>query len=206
LLANIYMHRYLRAWRERGKGDAFCARIVNYADDFVILSRGHAKEGLAWTQWAMTRLGLTLNATKTRLCNARTEPFNFLGYTFGPARFRKDGRMYLAASPSKKAVERLRENIRGLLRANRATPWPDVRDRLNRKLRGWSQYFSYGTRAYTYRAVENFVRTAVQNFLQRRHQVPGRGTRHYPAEVVFGHLGVLRLRSAQLKRAARVDS
>ena len=65
LLANIYMHRFLRAWRERGKDQQYRAHIINYADDFVILSRGHAAEALAWTRWAMTYLGLTLNGTKT---------------------------------------------------------------------------------------------------------------------------------------------
>src|SRR5579864_1330754 len=42
LLANIYMHRFLRAWRQRGKGHEYQARLIAYADDFVIVSRGHA--------------------------------------------------------------------------------------------------------------------------------------------------------------------
>jgi Reverse transcriptase (RNA-dependent DNA polymerase) len=64
LLANIYVHRFLRTWRQRGKDEAFQARLINYADDFVILSRGHAAQALAWTRWALTHLGLTLNETK----------------------------------------------------------------------------------------------------------------------------------------------
>lgn len=101
LLANIYMHRFLRAWRQRGKGGEFRARIVSYADDFVILSRGHAAEALAWTKAVMERIGLTLNEKKTRLCDARTEHFDFLGYTFGPEHYRKNGWPYMAAKPSK---------------------------------------------------------------------------------------------------------
>ena len=115
LLANIYFHRYLRAWRVRGVGERYGARIVNYADDFVILSRGRAREALAWTQWAMEQLGLTLNAEKTVLKDARTETFDFLGYTFGPERYRKDGHGYLAAKPSKKAVSRLKGRVREVL-------------------------------------------------------------------------------------------
>ena len=61
------MHRFLRAWRQRGKSEAFCARLITYADDFVILSRGQAAEALAWTRWAMTHIGLALNETKTCL-------------------------------------------------------------------------------------------------------------------------------------------
>jgi RNA-directed DNA polymerase len=83
LLANIYMNRFLRAWRERGKAEQYRARLVNYADDFVILCRGSAAEALAWTRWAMGRLGLALNETKTSIRTASRESFHFLGYTFG---------------------------------------------------------------------------------------------------------------------------
>jgi RNA-directed DNA polymerase len=83
LLANIYMHRFLRYWKQSGKGEQYRARIINYADDFVILSRGKAKEAMEWTRGVMSRLGLTLNATKTCVRDARKETFDFLGYTFG---------------------------------------------------------------------------------------------------------------------------
>src|SRR5262249_17224907 len=65
LLANIYMNRFLKHWRLTGRGEAFRARVVAYADDFVILSRGRAAEALAWTKAVMTKLGLTLNEAKT---------------------------------------------------------------------------------------------------------------------------------------------
>ena len=61
LLANVYMHRFLRYWAQSGKGEVFRARIINYADDFVILSRGKAREALSWTKEVMTCLKLTLN-------------------------------------------------------------------------------------------------------------------------------------------------
>jgi hypothetical protein len=61
LLANLYMNRFLKHWRATGKGEMFRARIVSYADDFVILSCGHAAEALVWTKAVMMRLGLTLN-------------------------------------------------------------------------------------------------------------------------------------------------
>lgn len=200
LLANVYMNRFLRAWRTEGKGDAFQARIVNYADDFVILSRGRAKEALAWTRDVMTDLGLTLNERKTRLCQAQHEPFDFLGYTFGTLVYRKDGHTYLGAQPSKKAIARVREHVRGILRSGVTAPWRHVRDRLNRTLRGWCGYFQHGTRTFAYRAVDNYVQSAVRDFLQRRHKVPGRGIRRFPDSTIFGELGVLRLRHEQLGR------
>lgn len=206
LLANIYMHRFLRAWRQRGKGAAFRGRIVNYADDFVILTRGRAAEALDWTRGVMEAIGLTLNESKTRLCDARVDHFDFLGYTFGPACYRKTGAIYTAAAPSRKAVARLRERLRACLRFHVVSPWPVVCTNLNRVLRGWSNYFSHGTRTQAYRAVDRFVETAVRQFLQRRHKVPGRGTRRFPDSTIYGELGVLRLRWVQLGRPATADT
>ena len=79
LLANIYMNRFLKHWRLTDRGEAFRAHIVNYADDFVILSQRSAAEALAWTQAVLTKLGLTLNGAKTAVRDARTERFDFLG-------------------------------------------------------------------------------------------------------------------------------
>jgi RNA-directed DNA polymerase len=194
LLANIYMHRFLRAWRERGKDQQYQARVVNYADDFVILSRGHAAEALAWTRWAMTHLGLTLNETKTCLRNAQRETFDFLGYTFGADRYRKTGQTYLAAKPSKKSVQRLKATVRARLRPGNQGTWAEVRDGVNRVLRGWAAYFSYGSRATAHRAVDNYVYACANHFLRRRHKVPTRGTRRFSAEQVFGPLGIVRMR------------
>jgi RNA-directed DNA polymerase len=198
LLANLYMNRMLKGWKNTRRGEQFHAELVNYADDFVILSRGNADEALNWTREVVTRLGLTLNEAKTSIREARKESFNFLGYTFGPHRFRKDGHGYLGASPSKKAVDRLKQNVGELLVAGNKGSWSEVRERLNQKLRGWSSYFSYGTRTQAYRAVDNYVYQSVRNFLRRRHKVQSRGTSRFSDEVVFGELGVLRLRRVQL--------
>ena len=198
LLANIYMNRFLKHWRRTGQGEKFRAQVINYADDFVILSRGFAGEALAWTRWAMSKLDLTINEVKTNLKAARRESFDFLGYTFGPHHYRKDGHWYLGASPSKKSVARLKEKIRSILQPCHTGAWPLVRDRLNAVLRGWAVYFTYGTRLLAYRAIDNFVATRVCRFLKRRHKVPTRGTRRFPADTVFGELGVLRLRRVHL--------
>ena len=202
LLANIYMHRFLRAWRERGKGQEYEARIVNYADDFVILSRGRARAALEWTRWAMDHLGLSLNETKTCLEDAREDDFDFLGYTFGLERYRKDGHTYLAAKPSKKSVQRLKQRVRAVLQPGNQGAWPEVRDQLNRILRGWANYFDYGTRLMAYRAADNYVYERARHFLTRRHKAPGRGTRRFSAKVVFDELGVQRLRPLHVGPAA----
>jgi RNA-directed DNA polymerase len=198
LLANLYMNRFLKGWRVTQRGKQFKAQVVNYADDFVILSRGCAAQALEWTRQVMPRLGLTLNETKTKLREARRESFDFLGYTFGPQHYRKDGRRYLGAAPSKKSVARLRQKVNEVLVPSNTGTWPDVRDRLNQILRGWSSYFSYGTRLMAYRAVDNHVASRVRHFLRRRRQLPSRGTRVLANEVIFGPLGVLRMRRVHL--------
>jgi RNA-directed DNA polymerase len=198
LLANLYMNRMLKGWRKTRRGEQYQARVVNYADDFVILSRSKAAEALEWTREVITKLGLTLNETKTCIRQARKESFNFLGYTFGPHRYRKDGHWYLGASPAKKAVARIKEKVGDLLVPRNVGTWPEVRNRLNRMLRGWSAYYSYGTRMPAYRAIDNYVYQSVRNFLRRRHKVQSRATTRFSDEVVFGELGVLRLRRVHL--------
>jgi len=76
--------------------------------------------------------------------------------------------------------------------------WAEVRDRLNQMLRGWSAYFSYGTRTQAYRAVDHHVYESVRHFLRRRHKVQSRSTSRCSNEVVYGELGVLELRRVQL--------
>lgn len=198
LLANLYMNRFLKHWRSMGRGEAFRAHIVNYADDFVILSRDRATEALAWTRDVMTRLGLTLNEAKTSVRDARAERFDFLGYAFGPHHYRKDGHWYLGASPSRKSVQRFKDKVGDLLVPGDKRPWSEVRDQLNAMLRGWSGYFGYGTRLQAYRAVDAHVYDRVRNFLVKRHKVQGRGTRRFPHALVFGDLGVLALKRVHL--------
>jgi RNA-directed DNA polymerase len=198
LLANLYMNRYLKYWRATGRGETYQARVINYADDFVILSRGHAAEALEWTRGVMTRIGLTLNEAKTSIKAACKERFDFLGYTFGPHRYRKDGHWYLGASPSKKSVQRIKQHVGDLLQPRNVGTWEDIRDRLNEILKGWSGYFRYGTRLMAYWAVDNYVYRRVRDFLVRRHGVQSRGARRFSDDVVYGELGILRIRRVHL--------
>ncbi len=194
LLSVIYMNRFLKHWRLTQRGEAFRAHVVSYADDFVILSRGHAAEALAWTKAVMTKLGLTLNEAKTSLKNARRESFDFLGYTLGPRHFPKGGRWYLAASPSKKSVQRLKAKISELLVPGNKGAWDEVRARLNRILRGWSAYFSYGALASAYEAVDRHAYDRARNFLRQRHKAHGRGVDRFSREHIYGELAVRCLR------------
>jgi len=200
-LANLYMNRMLKGWRQTERGKRFRARIVNYADDFVILSRGKAKEALEWTRGVLERLGLTLNEKKTSIRNARQERFDFLGYTFGPHINPRDGGRYLGYSPSNKSVGRIKRKVGDLLERRNVAPWKEVCQKLNQKLGGWRQYFSMGSKGRAYRAVDEYVYDRARNFLRKRHKVSSQGTRQFPREQVYGLLGVLRLQGPRAARA-----
>jgi RNA-directed DNA polymerase len=206
LLANLYMNRLLKFWRISERPKAFRAHIVNYADDFVILSRGHAAEALMWTRDATARMGLSLNEAKTSLRDARVERFDFLGYTFGPHWRRDSGKRYPGASPSKKSVQRLKGKVRVILVAGNTGAWPEVRDQLNRLLQGWSSYFGYGSRKAAYRAINDYVQDRVRHFLARRHKLSKRGTRHLTGRDIHGPLGVLRLTYGGVASPARAGA
>jgi len=135
---------------------------------------------------------------KTKVREARTEHFDFLGYTFGPYFNRKIGKRYLGAAPSKKSVRRLTTKVGELLVPGNHAQWPKIRDQLNIMLAGWAAYFCYDTRLMAYRAVDNYVGDAVCRFLKRRHKVQTRGTRRFPPAEVFGSLGVVRVRNLHL--------
>jgi RNA-directed DNA polymerase len=201
LLANVYMHRFLRAWQERGIDRRLKAKVVSYADDFVILCQGTAAEAFAIMHRWMRALKLTVNEQKTRLCDATEEPFDFLGYTFGPMVHRPTGRTYLAAQPSRKATTRLRDRVRGILRPGNQAPWPEVVRQVNRVVSGWQRYFSYGTVSRAYWGLDKFLLHRARIFLARRHKLPRRGTRRFTAERVFGDDGLFHLGAAH--RAGR---
>jgi RNA-directed DNA polymerase len=192
-LANLYMNRMLKGWKQTGRGKQFEAHIVNYADDFVILSKSKAKESLEWTRSVVELLGLTLNEKKTSLRNAKQERFDFLGYTFGPHNSLRTGREYTGYSPSKKSVMRVKQKVGELLVPGEVGTLGEICKRLNQILVGWRAYFGRGSTGLAYRAVDQHVYDRVRNFLRRRHKVSSRGTRQFPAERVFGELGVVRL-------------
>jgi len=204
LLANIYMNRYLRHWRRQGKDREFRAQLINYADDFVILSRGKAREALQWTQEVMGKLKLTMNATKTCLRDARKETFNFLGYTFGPNHHRRTGRPYLGAWPSDKSIKKVKANVSELLVPKNHDPMDEVVGDLNMRLHGWANYFSYGGPYLAYKTVDFHVLRRLQDFLRRRHKMRSNGRQRFNSCYLEKELGLVNLLGLRSRRRAFV--
>lgn len=129
---------------------------------------------------------------------SREESFDFLGYTFGPARHWQTGKRFIAARPSKKSQKRLKEKINTLLYRGNPTPWPELRVRLNRLLRGWTEYFSFGQTNQAYSAIHWHVGVRVRRFLCRRHKLRVGGTARFGFGEVYGEMGVLDLYQRRL--------
>ena len=193
LMANIYMRRFLLAWELKGLPEKLCAHVVNYADDFVILCRGTAREARQLAEAILTAMRLVPNAEKTRVVNAWRDPFDFLGYTFGRCYAVGSSRVYLGAKPSKKRVARFYGAIRDFLdRRNQMEP-KDVVARVNDRLLGWAFYYSYGTISRTYNRVDRLVSRALRAWLRKRHRLRGRGTRRFSDQALYHQYGLVRL-------------
>jgi group II intron reverse transcriptase/maturase len=194
LLANVYMRRFILGWKVLGHEARLEARIVNYADDFVICCRGSAAEALTVMRDMMRRLRLTVNETKTRVCRGPDEPFDFLGYTIGRLYSPRTGIAYLGVRPSKRKLQGLCLKI-----SEQTGPgwgWLDEREmvmRLNRLLRGWANYFRLGTITRAYDAVAAHARHRLRQWLMRKHKVRGSQWSRFSDPYLHDTLGLLRL-------------
>src|SRR5438270_3393534 len=142
LLSNLYMRRFVLGWKKLGPEKRLGAYVVNYADDLVICCRDKADEALVTMRNMMTKLKLTVNETKTRVCKLPEEKFDFLGYTFGRCYSPKTGRAYLGTVPAKKRVIRICQAISGETGRNRTQlDHKTVVTKLNQMMNGWANYF-----------------------------------------------------------------
>jgi group II intron reverse transcriptase/maturase len=198
LLANLYMRRFVLGWKTLGHGKRFQARIVNYADDFVIVCRGRADQALATMRDMMQRLKLTVNETKTHVCRLPAESFDFLGYTFGWMYSPRSGRLYPGARPARKKVLGVCRQLNALVR--RLPPYirPEALVyQVNQVMRGWANYFCFGTYTPAFQLVQRHVNRRVRRWLRRKFALRGQGCGQYPDSRLECELGLLNLRQFQ---------
>jgi RNA-directed DNA polymerase len=196
LLANIYLHWFDKVFNSKDGPAAWAkARIVRYADDFVVMARYQGQRlktyiGEKIEGW----LGLTLNRQKTRIVRMAEEgaSLNFLGFAF---RYDRDLRgrawKYLNIQPSPKALQAEKEKLRKLIGpGKRHVPIPELIAQVNRQVGGWGNYFRFGYPRKTFRLLNRFVRERLTGHLKRRSQRPYRLP---PGETWYGLLDKLGL-------------
>ncbi len=199
LLSNLYLHWFdKRFHRHDGPAKWANARMVRYADDFVVLARYQGKELTSWIESKLEAwMGLEINREKTRVVDVRQEgeQLDFLGFTF---RYYDDlkgrGWRYLNVSPSAKALKKEREKLHEMTDHRQCfKPIPQLIEELNRHLKGWKNYFDFGYPQEAFRDINAYVRGRLTQHLRRRSQRPYRppeGVSHYEH---YQRLGLVRL-------------
>ncbi len=180
LLANLYLHWFDALFHgPQGPARRAGARLVRYADDFVVLAKQMAAETIAFIESRLEgKFQLEINREKTRVVDLRVEgaSLDFLGYTFRYDRDLKGrDRKYLNVFPSKKAVQREREKLHEMTDSHQCfKPIPTLIGELNRHLKGWANYFSFGYPTSAYSEIERHVQGRLIQHLRRRSQRPYR--------------------------------
>lgn len=199
LLANLYLHWFDTTFHHsKGPGQWANAKLVRYADDFVVMARFIDHRITSWVESSLEDwMGLTLNREKTRVVNLKEEgaSLDFLGYTFRYDRdLRGGGHRYLNLEPSKTSVKRERARVRELTSTSRSfVPLPQLIDELNIHLRGWANYFRLGYPKKAYRHINFYTQQRLTRHLRRRSQRPWKpkgAPSHYAA---FQRMGLIRL-------------
>ncbi len=196
LLSNLYMRRFILGWKVLGHEKRLGAKIVNYADDFVICCHGTAEAAMTTMRAMMQKLKLTVNEAKTHVCRLPDESFDFLGYTIGRCYSTQTGRAYLGTRPSRKKVLGICREISEM--TGRRWTLMDATDRvsrLNRMLVGWANYFCLGPVSKAYRIVDRHARHRLRPWLCAKHKLRGQGTSHFPDEYLEQTLGLIQLQT-----------
>ena len=199
LLANIYLHWFDKVFHRSGGPAVWAgAKLVRYADDFVVLARYIDKRIVGWIEGKLEGwLHLEINREKTRVIDLRDEgaSLDFLGYTF---RFDCDRRgrshRYLNLIPSEKALARERERLREMTSVRMCfKPIPTLIEELNEHLRGWSNYFGRGYPRKAFWKINGYVRERLRYHLSRRSQRPWRPPQGSTYYAQFARMGLIRL-------------
>jgi len=199
LLANVYLHWFEKVfYSAKGPGSWARARIVRYADDLVVLARYRSKRTVDFIESKIeTWLDLELNRDKTKALVLRDlgTSLDFLGFTFRYDRDLKGrGHRYLNVTPSAQALKAERIAIRELVNHRQChVPLPDLIGSLNRQLKGWATYFSFGYPRKGKRTINAYVRSRLIRHLRRRSQRPFRPPKGRSFYQHLGELGLIYL-------------
>jgi group II intron reverse transcriptase/maturase len=168
LLANLYLNSLDHGVNDQPELDA---KLVRYADDFVLLCR--PGDGAALYQRLkgyLQRKGLKLNEAKTRVVDVRRESFRFLGFEVGWRQSRTTGKPYPHVEPSKQARQKLRAAVRRELNHwTTGRSCMEVIRTVNQVVRGWGNYFHYGHCTRTFVQMQDWLRQRYRKWLWKKY-------------------------------------
>jgi RNA-directed DNA polymerase len=197
LLANLYLHWLDQVWEKKGLGKRpHDAHIVRYADDFVILCKERPEFYLAEAKKVLDRLGLTLNAKKTRIVNAQEEPFDFLGHRFAVQPSNVSGKLKTFYRPSPKAMKSIKKKIRDIARKGQHLNLPTlVKEQINPLLRGWGNYFKMAHSRKQFLQIATYTTYTLTIMLRKKHKKRSKGWRTHPPSWFYHNHGLFKLSS-----------
>lgn len=175
LLANIYMNVLDRIVNNpEGDFSKRGIKMIRYADDFILMSKHINQEVIIKVHNYLDRMGLTINKDKSKLVNAKEEPFNFLGFTFRYDRsiFSNKGK-FLNIKPKSKSRKKIRQKINLKLKSIGHYPAEKVVYELNPIIRGWMNYYKIEKVSYTqvaFKELEDYLRTRLFRYYNRKSQ------------------------------------
>jgi len=196
LLANLYLHILDRIWDRHGFDQKLRARLIRYADDFVILCASGVERPLMIAGTVIKRLGLSLNEEKTKRVDSRTDSFGFLGFEIRMRKGKKTGYLYPNTRPSTKSVASIMTQVTELTsRSQTGKPIGEVIGQINQKVRGWVGYFHFGNCSQSLSKVKEHVEERVRLHLQTRHKVRCRATgyRLFPNRKMYEVYGLYKI-------------
>jgi RNA-directed DNA polymerase len=199
LLSNLYLHWFDKVFhRPEGPARWANAKLIRYADDFVVLARYQGEKLSGWIELKLEDwMGLEINRDKTRVINLKQEgeKLDFLGYTFRYERDRRGrGHRYLNVTISEKALKRERQRLKEMISKERCfVPLPQLIEELNGHLRSWANYFSYGYPRKGSRQINAYVRDRLTQHVRRRSQRPFRPPEGVSYYEHFNRMGLVYL-------------
>ena len=196
LLANLYLHWFDKVFHgPQGPARWAKAKLVRYADDFVVIARYVGPKLTGYNESKLeTWMGLQINREKTRVADLKEQgaSLDFLGYTFRYDRDRHGrAQRYWNVAPSRKALEREREQLRAMTDSTQShKPLPRLIAELNRHLKGWGNYFSFGYPRAAYGRINSYVQQRLFYHLRRRSQRPFRPPEGVSFNAQFARMGL----------------
>lgn len=165
LLSNIMLSELDRELEKRG------LRFVRYADDCVIAVRSEASAKRVMysiTDWIERKLGLKVNATKTRI--TRPMKLKYLGFGFYKDSKAKEWK----CRPHTDSVNKFKRKLKNLTIRKYSMNFRKRIERINQVIRGWINYFSLSSMKTVMNDIDAHLRTRLRVIIWKQWKVPSK--------------------------------